>query len=151
MKIKILISTMMLLLPLIVRADFFGPDNYEECVLEKMKGQNEAMIPTARKACEKKFPYEKVLEYYKDKIEINWYSDQNSLNLSITENYGDYEITRYKAIFSEKKCKDVKSSYDYTLEKTFKFKGRAKSASIIFENGSKYHCMRTEKIWGKID
>lgn len=39
-------------------AGMFGPDNYEECVLEKMKGQEKHMLPTARGACTKKFPPE---------------------------------------------------------------------------------------------
>lgn len=142
---------MMLLLPSMVWANFFGPDNYEECVLEKMKGQNKGMIYTARKACEKKFPYEKTLEYYKEKIEIHWYSDTSSLNITIKENYGDYKITRYKAKFSEKKCKDIKLASDYTLEKTFKFKSSLKSSSIALKNASQYQCMSTEKMWGIIN
>lgn len=141
---------LLMLLTFFVRADIFGPDNYEECVLEKMKGQNKSMIHTARKACEKKFPYEKTLEFYGDKIEISWYSDQNSLNLSITENYGNYDITRYKSIFSEKECADIKSSNDYTLEKLFKFKKGIKTATINLKGANQYQCMRTVKMWGKI-
>jgi hypothetical protein len=149
MRVTILLGIVILLLTFIVRGNFFGPDNYGECVLDKMKGQNEEMIFTANQLCEKKFPYEKALGNYTDEIEISWYTDQNSLNLSIIENYGEYEITRYKASFSEKKCEDVKSPDDYTLEATFKFKKGTKSASISLKNSNKYQCMRTERMWGK--
>jgi hypothetical protein len=35
---------------------WFGPDNYDDCVLEKMKGQAMKMIHTAHDACWPKFP-----------------------------------------------------------------------------------------------
>lgn len=37
-------------------AQFWGPKNYEECVLEKMKGQHQSLLPTARQACRNEFP-----------------------------------------------------------------------------------------------
>ena len=38
-------------------AGFFGPSNYEECILENMKGiNNEVAAFSVRNACEKKFP-----------------------------------------------------------------------------------------------
>ena len=40
----------------ITNAGWFGPSNYEECVLEKMKGQLPYMVKTARDACRLKFP-----------------------------------------------------------------------------------------------
>ena len=41
-----------------VSAGIFGASNYEECVLEKMKGQVQALLPTARNACYMAFPPE---------------------------------------------------------------------------------------------
>ena len=40
-------------------AGIFGPSNAHECVLEKMKGQDRAMIGTARAACAEQFPEER--------------------------------------------------------------------------------------------
>jgi hypothetical protein len=37
-------------------AGWFGPSNYEECVLEKMKGQSRYMFNAAMRACDDKFP-----------------------------------------------------------------------------------------------
>jgi hypothetical protein len=56
MNYKLMFALGLILIPTSSQAAWFGPDNYEECVLEKMKGQNKAMIQTARKACERQFP-----------------------------------------------------------------------------------------------
>jgi hypothetical protein len=135
--------------PLSAFAGWFGPDNYEDCVLEKMKGQNKAMISTARKACEKQFPYEKELYGYHDNIEIGWFSDASRLYLRIENNYGEYTVTKYKANFSKKQCDETKTSSDYTLTKTFVF-STGKSASVSVENAGEYKCMQTETIWGRL-
>ena len=150
MNMKFAITLLVLLMPSMASAGFFGPDNYEECVLDKMKGQSKTMIHTARKACERKFPYEQELSYYRDKIEFSWYSDSHSLNLDIDENNGDYYITRYKASFSKKSCDEIKAQSDYTLSKTFKLNRGSSSALISLSNANEYRCMRTEKIWGEI-
>lgn len=36
-------------------AGWFGPSDYDECVLEKMKGQSKSVLPHARKYCKSKF------------------------------------------------------------------------------------------------
>lgn len=139
-----------LLSPTIVFAGWFGPDNYEDCVLEKMKGQDRAMIYTARKACEKQFPFEKELYGYKNNLEIGWFPDTSHLYLGIKENYGEYVVTRYKAKFSKKPCDETKTSSDYTLTKTFVFSPGEKLASVRVENASEYKCMQTDTIWGRL-
>ena len=130
-------------------AGWFGPDNYEECVLEKMKGQNVLMIVIVRAACEKMFPYEKKLQNYKKNIEIGWLSEWPRISLSIKKNYGNYTITRYEASFSTKSCDETENDSDYTLTKSFVFSDNKKPASISLDNDVKYQCMRTNTIWGK--
>lgn len=130
-------------------AGWFGPDNYEECVLEKMKGQNTLMIFAARGACEKMFPYEKKLQNYKKNIEIGWLSEWPRISLSIKKNYGNYTITRYEASFSTKSCDETENDSDYTLTKLFVFSDNKKSASVSLGDDVKYQCMRTNTIWGK--
>ena len=44
-----------------VSAGIFGASNYEECVLDKMKGQTNSMRGIANDACEIAFPIEKIL------------------------------------------------------------------------------------------
>jgi hypothetical protein len=38
------------------QAGWFGPSNYDECVLQKMKGQAAYMYPNASAACREEFP-----------------------------------------------------------------------------------------------
>lgn len=45
--------------PVLALAGFFGPNTYEECVLDLMKGQEKALLSTAQAACRKKFPEER--------------------------------------------------------------------------------------------
>ncbi len=132
-------------------AGWFGADNYEDCFLEKVKGQHKFMFDTARKACERQFPFEKELYRYKDNIEIGWWSsDEKSIYLQIKNNYGDYSITRYRANFSEKPCSETKSSSDYTLTKMFVFNIGETVTSISVENAAQQKCMDTDTIWGRL-
>ncbi len=48
-------------------AGWFGPGNYHECVLEKMKGQSPYMLETAQSACELEFPCPD--KYHKDEFD----------------------------------------------------------------------------------
>ena len=48
---------LMLLIGGFAAAGLSGPRNYEDCVLDKMKGQQPTMLAFARDACRDKFPY----------------------------------------------------------------------------------------------
>ena len=37
-------------------AGWFGPDDFNECLFEKMKGQSELMLPLAADYCTREFP-----------------------------------------------------------------------------------------------
>jgi len=138
------------LFPLNAIPGWFGPDNYEDCVLEKMKGQDKVMIATARKACEKRFPFEKELHDYGDNLEIDWLSLESRLYLFISKNLGEYAVTRYEASFSKKACDEPQTRSDYTLSETFAFSAGETLASLDIENADEYKCMRTNSIWGKL-
>jgi hypothetical protein len=60
---KLLIAAgLMISLP--AYAGWFGPANYDECVLDTMKGQREYMMSSAESACRTRFPYtQKELDY----------------------------------------------------------------------------------------
>lgn len=149
MEEKQLLCTLLMLLPFSGMAEWFGPDNYEDCLLEKMQGQNKAMLNTARKACEKQFPYEKKLDAYWDDIEIAWGAHGSTLSLAIQKNFGDYTVTRYKAEFSQKSCDEATIS-DYTLTKTFVFLGGENTASVSVNDAEQYKCIRTDTVWGRL-
>ena len=130
-------------------AGIFGPDNYEECVLDKMKGQAKNLIYVARKACEKKFPYEKDLGSYSSEYEFSWmpYND-NSVYFSISKNYGEYKITRVNVTFSSSLCSDntsLPSEHTKTVELSDK-----EDASITSVPAISYKCARVNNLWGII-
>lgn len=56
MRIKILLLFGVVLVPIVGLAGWFDLDNYEDCVLEKMKGQQKHLLNIARKACRNEFP-----------------------------------------------------------------------------------------------
>ncbi len=131
-------------------AGIFGPDNYEECVLDKMKGQAKNLIYVARKACEKKFPYEKDLGSYSSEYEFSWmpYND-NSVYFSISKNYGEYNITRVKVTFSANLCNDntsLRNEHTETVELSFK-----QDAFINFTTAKNYKCAWVNNLWGIIN
>lgn len=53
-----------------VNAGWFGPSNYQECVLGKMKGQAGDMLPTAQSACNLQFPCPD--KYHKDEYDAGF-------------------------------------------------------------------------------
>ena len=131
-----------------VQAGWFGPSNYEECILIKMKGQDRSMFRFAEDACEQEFPHEKELFEYLDKIDYSWQNNGNDIYLKIKKNLGKYRITKYKASFSKKSCDNIKVTSDYSVTKTFLFNKYIKISPVSVENANEYKCMRTIKIWG---
>lgn len=81
-----------------------GYNNYEECVLGEMKGQQASMQSTAEKVCERKFPYEKEIYSFRDgEFDIGWRTSySNNISIEIASNEADYNITRAKMKFSTK-------------------------------------------------
>ena len=122
--------------------------NYDDCMLETMKGQSEKMTSYARRSCERKYPYEKELQDYQSKLEYLWWSNSISLNLKINNNKGDYRVTKYKALFSKIKCENIKNEQDYDLKKTFYVKDGKEAIIYIDQISDNYKCMKTDKIFG---
>ena len=133
-------------------AGIFGPDNYEDCVLEKMKGQERHMMRLAREACEKQFPSEKELEYgkhYDDStLNIEWCdSDFSTLSVCVPKNDTEYRVTRVIMVFSRKDCKDAKYD-DYQQRVTFTFSRLWEKSSAEVKDASAYKCMRKDSVYG---
>ena len=138
-------------------ASWFGtdeekPSNYEECLLDVMKGQERIMLRTAKVACEKKFPF--VKELSASAIDLSWRQMGNGLELTIKENPENYEISRVKYLFSEKSCKGIKTA-DFGLEVLFMFDGQNNAFHLAWEAGQedkarKYNCGIVKAIFGKM-
>lgn len=165
---KKLLYIFLAVLPCSVNAGWFCPENYEDCVLEKMKGQDKSMISVARKACEKKFPFEKVLDVNQEnKIKIDWFIDESHLYLEITENYGEYNVTRCEAVFSsldnqndnltedEKIDVFLNGCSDLPIDKkwtkfAFVFSNGKTSASVPADDTKQYDGMCIIQLWGRM-
>lgn len=84
-------------------AGLFGPSNFEDCVLEKMKGQDRALYPTARAACLKAFPAEAAID--RDRLKFTWCkSDYESESVCLEHKPANLTITKVEAVFFEEEC-----------------------------------------------
>ena len=136
----------------VVYSGWFGPTNFDECVIEDMKGQVEEMRYVVFRSCEKKFPYEKRLnnDYKELNMEYSWIGDGDSIEISIDENTGDYIITKLRVKFSKKTCIKADGLYGFEtdLEKIVRLDG-GRFAKINAKNADSFNCMRIEEIYGK--
>ena len=158
-------------MPLDIRAGWFGPDNYDECILEKMKDQPRNMMPYARDACEKKFPYEKPLtphdgsprspefsrllmlndgeNYYLDSdLKITWCdTSSSSISICVSKNETDYRITKAIMVFSTK-CEGAKPE-DFREKVTFTFSRWRDKSTADVKDAARFKCMRQIEIYGE--
>jgi len=92
-----------------VNAQFFGPKNYEECMLEKMKGQAPNMASIASRACLQSFPREILLS---DPVVTSTWCDGSDDTISACATVKpDYKVTRAEAIFTRAKCDSPESNF----------------------------------------
>lgn len=140
-----------LLIPLSLPAGTKGPVNYNECVLQKVRGQVTSTISQARRQCESVFPFEKKLHNYDSKVEIKWWSTSDTLHLAIKANYGDYRITRFTAAFTTIPCDGIGETGEsvYTLRKEFIFdRGQEEASVYVGEDAEQFECMNSAGIYG---
>lgn len=151
-----------ILMSLNVRAGWFGPDNYEDCVLEKMKGQPRNMMSLAQEACEKKFPYEKALvpynglfswegnpgNYKGSDLELSWCdTSSSSISICVSKNETDYRITKAIIAFSIK-CEGAKPE-DFREKVTFTFSRWRDKSTADVKDAARFKCMRQIEIYGE--
>ena len=133
-----------LLWPPALHAGWFSYDNYEDCMLAKMKGQDRSMYMTADKACKKQFDVEEEITYLGDRMKRNWDYDRGQLTIEITENSTEYSPTRGEFAFSEKSCTEAKDA-DFGQPVAVDLKNKT-SAKMLFMSPV---CMRTLRLWGR--
>ena len=150
------------LMPLDVRAGWFGPDNYEDCILEKMKDQPRNMMSYAQDACEKKFPYEKELvpynglfplegnpgNYNGSDLDLSWCDNTSSSSVSIcvSKNKTGYRITKAIMAFSTEDCK---VSWRAEVFLTFTFSRWRNKSTADVKGYDRFKCMRQVKVYGE--
>lgn len=116
-KIYILVF-LMVFSPIFSEAGWFSkPKNFDECVLEKMKGQDKSMRPYAVRACRKLFPEVRLSVSEIENIEMSWKSDDSSISLMIDRNDSNYQITKCEASFSVKTSDEIDNEIDKEIKK----------------------------------
>jgi hypothetical protein len=86
---------------------WFSYDNYEDCMLGRMKGQSQTMYSTADKACKREFGIEFDLYRPNVKWEFRGAASENYAEISImsaSNGTDEYEITSGEFVFSSKSC-----------------------------------------------
>lgn len=106
-----LLLSLLVVFPHCAIAGWFGPDNYEECMLDKMKGQDKSMRSIANNACLAKFPKPMAITEFagfgddKD-IKLLW----DGSNIKIIRNNSSYQITSVGMLLSKENCADTRES-----------------------------------------
>ena len=122
-------------------AQFFGPKNLEECILDKMKGQAPNMAGVARTACLKSFPQEILLN--DQQVTSKWCDGtDDSISVCITIK-ADYKITRAEAAFTRAKCDTPEANFfqpDFEASTTPPLFGSTYKFSV--SNAHLYKCAR---------
>lgn len=133
-----------LLWPISAQAGWFSYDNYEDCMLGKMKGQDRSMWATADKACKKQFDIGEEITYLSDKMKRNWGYDRGQLTIEILDNNTEYVPTRGEFSLSEKPCGEAKDP-DFSSPIAVDLKSKTTTRSLLMSP----ECMRTIRLWGK--
>lgn len=92
-------------------AQFFGPKNLEECILEKMKGQASNMGGIARTACLKSFPQEILLNG--QQVTSTWCDGTDDSISACATVKADYKIARAEAAFTRAICDTPESDFNW--------------------------------------
>lgn len=103
----LLLTVIIFLMPMTsVRAGLLGPSNYEECVLDKMKGQDKSLLSTARTACRNAFPAEPTESVIaNDRIKYTWCkSEYDAVAACIDKAPPNIKITKIEGLFFEEGC-----------------------------------------------
>jgi hypothetical protein len=97
-----------------VSAGWFGPDNYEDCLLQKMKGQSRLMYPTVARLCKKRFHVEERIPVFGVEWELRTidFSDVYGTDIFVKSYPGDGELdlTSGGVEWSEKSCAESRIS-----------------------------------------
>ena len=124
-----------------VSAGIFGASNYEECVLDKMKGQVSQLMFTAQNACRQAFPLPpQEIRLDSEKIKYSWCkTEAKEITYCLEQVPKNIKVTKIEAILFKQKCEDIQTDAGLLVEgeKTL-FKDEFKFKT----NGKKYLCAR---------
>jgi hypothetical protein len=102
-----------------VRAGWFSYDNYEDCLLGRMKGQSQPMYFAADKSCKREFKVE--FEIGLGGVEWAFVSGPEGLLIRLQKAPDEYEITQAKFEFAKGPC-EGKTEADFGKARVLQFK-----------------------------
>lgn len=131
----------------------FSTGTYDECVIEKMRGQDPSMKRFVSRACEKLYPFEREIQetfhFRKGDIEISWCVKlPPKVSACIERNNSDYRITRAIVRFTKEACGSEIFAMSNSREIEFVFPERFPKADSTLEEAESYQCMHRSKIFG---
>lgn len=98
------------------------PQDYDDCVITKMEGQDGSVLFNAQNYCLRKFPREELIN--KSKVGFLLFRSGRDFRLSIYENESGYNITKVKMGLPKVSCDQISEKYEpayYDKAKEYKF------------------------------
>ena len=105
-----LCSILLVVLPSVAAAGVFGSSNYEDCIVDRMKGQDRSMRGAVEDSCELAFPREIELNFsnLRDFLDWTWKQpDAGSVEVELTRNKLAYKVIRIEVLLFEGACDSV--------------------------------------------
>jgi hypothetical protein len=135
------ILALALLWPWSAQAGWFSYDNYEDCMLGRMKGQSASMEPNADKLCKKEFK----VEFSLPTVDIKWnFTTSGGSTLITIEDAADFEILSGTFAFSEDPCS--KLTKIFTPANTLPFVGKT---ALYTASAGTMHCANLLDLRGR--
>lgn len=130
-------------------AGLFGAQNYNDCVLEKMKGQDRGMIGTARAACAEQFPQEMPLvqgENYTDgDIQYDWCeTEDDSITVCVKKNESAYKITKVVLYLRTEECGVESQNFVKVTAQPTMYGLYGNKYKTKIENARSFKCMNAQ-------
>ncbi|MBO2611208.1 hypothetical protein I6M32_06440 [Shewanella algae] len=142
-----------LILPSVLLLCGCGPQNYDECLLKESKGLEASLIPTVRKVCESRFPYEKQIFIDQSDYSFSWRNRGDTVNgaaieFEIIKEHPNYIITKVITSLYIEKCDNVTDFSKPDTYATLRFRHNPLETVSLPEKDGYYSCLRIEKIFG---
>lgn len=131
-----------------VSAAFWDADNFDECVLNKMKGQNEKMLGHARGACRRLFPKEVDITSHLELAKPKWSTTANRISVEVPNYFAEIMNTRFAALLTKGDCDAESFPKPEAISVEFKFSNKEGKSSLSLRNANEYNCFVPIGLWG---
>lgn len=119
--------------------------NYEDCVIQEMRGQDGRLLPMAAKLCQRRFKVEVPMP---SGTKLNWFDDRQSVVTVRAPFDPEIKFVRATLSFSTKDCEASKrSDFTYVFER--RYASQEGAISIAWTNDPRPVCMITTEAHGQ--